>query len=443
MAETSRSGPYRIGIDTGGTFTDIVAVDTGSGAVSVTKVASTPANPAIGLVRGVEAVLRTGRRRAPAHVTGLAHGTTVATNALLQGQIEVARPDRHRRLPAHSRDRAPVGAGRLWQFVFLGEAGSDRAARIACARPAAGSISAARNCARWTRASVRAAARFFRERNIRAVGVCLMHSYANPAHERRAAEIIAEEYPDCALSLSCDVLPEYREYERAITTLVDAFVKPHMERYLRRVQDELGALKRQAVPGDAVERRRRKPGPGGAQADHHGAVGPGRRARSARRWSPRWPASRNVVTLDAGGTSTDLCLIENGRAACHQQRRGRHVPGAHSDDRHRDHRHRRRLDRLDHARRPSEGRAEERRRRARTDVLPSGGNEPTITDANLVLGRIPPALIGGGIALDVARVARRHRGAGGAAARPDDAPSNSPTASSRSPTGIRPTPSAR
>src|SRR4029453_10317006 len=88
--------------------------------------------------------------------------------------------------------------------------------------------------------SVRAAAKFFRAHNIRAIGVCLMHSYANATHERRIAEIIAEEYPDCALSLSCDVLPEYREYERAVTTLVDAFVKPHMERYLRRVHAELG-----------------------------------------------------------------------------------------------------------------------------------------------------------------------------------------------------------
>ena len=88
---------------------------------------------------------------------------------------------------------------------------------------------------------MRAAARFFRKAGVRAVGICLIHSYANPAHERRVAEIVQEEYPDCALSLSCAVLPEYREYERAVTTLVDAFVKPHMEKYLRRVHDELGA----------------------------------------------------------------------------------------------------------------------------------------------------------------------------------------------------------
>jgi len=89
-------------------------------------------------------------------------------------------------------------------------------------------------------ADVRAAAHFFRGRGVRAIGVCLIHSYANPAHERRVAEILAQDYPDCTLSLSCVVLPEYREYERAVTTLVDAFVKPHMEHYLRRVHEELG-----------------------------------------------------------------------------------------------------------------------------------------------------------------------------------------------------------
>src|SRR5207253_7528501 len=86
-----------------------------------------------------------------------------------------------------------------------------------------------------------AAAQFFRREGVRAVGICLIHSYANLAHERRVAEIFAQEHPDCTLSLSCVVLPEYREYERAVTTLVDAFVKPHMERYLNRVHDELGA----------------------------------------------------------------------------------------------------------------------------------------------------------------------------------------------------------
>ena len=89
-------------------------------------------------------------------------------------------------------------------------------------------------------ATVREAARYFRAQGIRAIGICLLHSYANDAHERRAAEIVTQEYPEATLSLSCVVLPEYREYERAVTTLVDAFVKPHMERYLKRVHQELG-----------------------------------------------------------------------------------------------------------------------------------------------------------------------------------------------------------
>ncbi len=166
------------------------------------------------------------------------------------------------------------------------------------------------------------------------------------------------------------VLPEYREYERAVTTLVDAFVKPHMERYLRRVHDELGDglkdkpfLVMQSSGGVAsADQVVRKPITTALSGPAAGALGSAVMAEIA--------GFPDVVTLDAGGTSTDLCLIEGRQAARHQWRRGRHVSGAHPDDRHRDHRHRRRIDRLDQPRRPSQGRAEERGRRARTDVLP-------------------------------------------------------------------------
>ena len=196
---------------------------------------------------------------------------------------------------------------------------------------------------------MRAAARFFRAQGIRAIGVCLMHSYANAAHERRVAEIVAEEYPDCALSLSCDVLPEYREYERAVTTLVDAFVKPHMERYLRRVHDELGPtckdkpfLVMQSSGGVASAAEVvRKPITTALSGPAAGALGSAVIAEMA--------GFPNVVTLDAGGTSTDLCLIEGGKPHVTNGGAVGSVPGAHPDDRHRDHRHRRRLDRLDHA----------------------------------------------------------------------------------------------
>src|SRR3984885_9916748 len=231
----------RIGIDTGGTFTDIVSVDAGSGAMRVTKVASTPANPAIGLVRGVNAIL-TAAGAGPDDVAGLAHGTTVATNALLQGRIDslgLIVTEGFRHILEIARQSVPEGYGNSYFWVK-----PDRIVPLHFVREVGGRLDfRGRELRPLDEESVRAAARHFRDQGIRAIGVCLIHSYANDAHERRTAEIFLEEYPEATLSLSCAVLPEYREYERAVTTLVDAFVKPHMARYLRRVQDELGPLK--------------------------------------------------------------------------------------------------------------------------------------------------------------------------------------------------------
>ncbi len=335
----------------------------------VTKVASTPANPAIGLVRGVRAILERGRRRArrrrrprPRH-----HGRHQCAAARPDQR---ARADRHRRLPAYPRDRPPVGAGGLRQFLFLGEAGAHRAAafRARGRRPAR--FPRRRSCGRSTRRACARPRSFSAHQGVRAIGVCLIHSYANPAHERRVAEIFAAGISRLhACRCPAMVLPEYREYERAVTTLVDAFVKPHMERYLRRVHDELGAgledkpfLVMQSSGGVASAEQVVQ------QADHHRAVGPGgRRARQRRggrdRRLPRRGDARRRRHLDRS-------LPDRRRPpARHQWRRSRRVPGAHPDDRHRDHRHRRRLDRLDQPRRPSQGRAAQRRRRARTYVL--------------------------------------------------------------------------
>ncbi len=403
MATSASQARYRIGIDTGGTFTDIVSVDTRSGAVAVTKVSSTPANPAIGLVRGVRSILdQTGG--APGQVAGIAHGTTVATNALLQGQIQslgliVTSGFRH--ILEIARQAVPDGYGNSYFWVK-----PERIVPLDCVREAGGRLNFRGEELRpLDEASVREAARHFRDRQIRAVGVCLMHSYANPAHERRVAEIVAEEYPDCTLSLSCDVLPEYREYERAVTTLVDAFVKPHMERYLRRVHEELGDLRdtpflvMQSSGGvSSAAEVVRKPITTALSGPAAGALGSAVVAQMA--------GFANVVTLDAGGTSTDLCLIEGGKP--HVTNGG--SVGAFPV----------RIPMIDIetigtgggsiAWITREGHLKVGPRSAGAEpgpmCYPSGGSEPTITDANLVLGRIPAALIGGGIALDVERSRR-------------------------------------
>jgi N-methylhydantoinase A len=401
MASAARQPRLRIGIDTGGTFTDIVSVDSGSGAMRVTKVASTPRNPAIGLVRGVKAILDAAGGT-PDEVAGLAHGTTVATNALLQGEISglgliVTSGFRH--ILEIARQSVPEGYGNSYFWVkperivplhFVREVGGRLDFRGQELRP-------------LDEASVRAAAQFFRGEGVRAIGICLIHSYANPAHERRVAEIFAKDYPDCTLSLSCAVLPEYREYERAVTTLVDAFVKPHMERYLRRVHDELGDglrdkpfLVMQSSGGVAsAEQVVKKPITTALSGPAAGALGSAVVAEIA--------GFPDVVTLDAGGTSTDLCLIEAGKP--HVTNGG--AVGAFPV----------RIPMIDIATIGTgggsiawisrEGHLKVGPRSAGAEpgpmCYPNGGAEPTITDANLVLGRIPPALIGGGIALDAGR----------------------------------------
>jgi N-methylhydantoinase A len=401
MSSRSLAARFRIGIDTGGTFTDIVSVDTQSGATQVTKVASTPANPAIGLLRGVNEILAAAGATTD-DVAGLAHGTTVATNALLQGEINslgliVNAGFRH--ILEIARQSVPEGYGNSYFWVK-----PDRIVPLQFVREVGGRLDFRGNELRpLDEASVREAARYFRQQGIRAIGICLLHSYANDTHERRAAEIVAEEYPDATLSLSCVVLPEYREYERAVTTLVDAFVKPHMERYLKRVHQELGAglqdkpfLVMQSSGGVAsADQVVRKPITTALSGPAAGALGSAVIAEIA--------GFPDLVTLDAGGTSTDLCLIEGGKP--HVTNGGSVGPFPV------------RIPMIDIetigtgggsiAWISREGHLKVGPRSAGAEpgpmCYPNGGKEPTITDANLVLGRIPPSLIGGGIALNVAR----------------------------------------
>ena len=397
----SGSAMLRIGIDTGGTFTDIVCVDDASGAMRVTKVASTPSNPAIALVRGVHAILDESGAGID-DLAVLAHGTTVATNALLQGEIAglgLIVTEGFRHILEIARQAVPEGYGNSYFWVK-----PERIVPLHYVREIGGRLNfLGEELRSLDENSIRAAARFFRAAGINTAGICLLHSYANPAHERRAAAIFREEYPDCTLSLSCDVLPEYREYERAVTTLVDAFIKPHMSRYLDRIRDELGPelnkkpfLVMQSSGGVASpDQVMRKPITTALSGPAAGALGSAVIAEIA--------GFPDLVTLDGGGTSTDLCLIEGAKPKITN---GGHVG-----------RFPVRIPMLDVrtigtgggsiAWITREGKLRVGPRSAGAVpgpmCYPNGGNEPTLTDANLILGRIPPALIGGGIPLNVER----------------------------------------
>ena len=199
----SGSATLRIGIDTGGTFTDIVCVDDKSGAMRVTKVASTPSNPAVALVRGVNAIL--GEWGAGVDdLAVLAHGTTVATNALLQGEIAglgLIVTEGFRHILEIARQAVPEGYGNSYFWVK-----PERIVPLRFVREAGGRLNYLGEELRLLdEASVRAAARYFREAGIHAVGICLLHSYANSAHERRAAAIVREDIPTarCRFHATC------------------------------------------------------------------------------------------------------------------------------------------------------------------------------------------------------------------------------------------------
>ena len=431
-ADTTRDasqGRYRIGIDTGGTFTDIVAVDREAGELHVTKVPSTPDDPSRGLASGVRAIMKQLGVDASA-VAALCHGTTVATNALLEERFSslgliVTRGFRH--VLEIARQSVPEGYGNSYFWVkpprivpleLVAEVDERLDFHGQVLRP-------------LDEPSVRSAARFFREHGIEAIGVCLIHAYANGSHETRAAEIIREEYPQAVLSLSHEVLPEYREYERTMTTLVDAYVKPVMARYMSNVAERLGN-----EPSEPARSGDSKPGdvePGGAGAapgsgdlrskpflvmkSNGGVISAEQATRRPIATALSGPAAgalgaavvaklagfADLVTVDAGGTSTDVCLIEGGKPHLTTSGSVGRFPvklpmidivtvgtGGGS------------IAWLD----PSGGlKVGPRSAGAAPGPMcyPNGGDEPTITDANLVLGRIPPALIGGGIALDVTR----------------------------------------
>ena len=397
----SGKGNLRIGIDTGGTFTDIVAIDVARGTMDVTKVSSTPANPAVGLVRGIHEVLEKSGMDT-SDVSVICHGTTVATNALLQGQIEglgLIVTQGFRNILEIGRQAVPDGYGNSYFWVK-----PDRLVPLHHVHEVGGRFNfKGEELKPLDEDSIRDAARNLKKQDIRAIGVCLMHSYANPDHEQRVAQILAEEYPEAIVSLSCEVLPEYREYERAVTTLVDAFVKPYMARYLGNVAEELGPTLREPPflvmqsSGGVISAEQvvEKPITTALSGPAAGALGAAVVASVA--------GFEDVVTLDAGGTSTDLCLIEGGTPHITTDASVGPFPV--------------RLPMIDIRTVGTGGGSIAWKTREGTlnvgpisagavpgpMCYPEGGEEPTITDANLVLGRLPAELIGGGIVLNVER----------------------------------------
>ena len=320
---------------------------------------------------------------------------------------------RRRRLPRHHRGDQPAarGQGRRARATSPTPA-TRRCSRspgsrcpTATATPTSGSSRPASCRATWCAASrarldytgaelrpfdedgARAVARWFREQGIDTLGVCFLHAYANPAHEERMRAILREEHPDAVVSLSSEVLREYREYERAMTTLVDAAVKPRLSRYVNNIKDRLDRAQRPGRPvlRDEVQRRRAVGRRGRAPADHHGALRSG--GGCARRRADREGRRLRQGADQRRRRHLDRRLGRHRRRADPDHRgQRRRLPVQDPDDRRRHRRRRRRLDRLALAGGHAQGRPAVGRRRPRTALLRQGrhatSRSPTPTSSS-------------------------------------------------------------
>jgi len=386
----------RVGIDTGGTFTDVVAIDSDTGEMVSSKTPSSPGDPSQALAAALDKI-RQVLGRPSQNLEAIIHGTTVATNALLEERIDsvaLITTAGFRHILEIARQSVPSGYGNSYFWVK-----PDRIIPLERVFEVDERLNFRGEVLRpLDEEGVRAVARGMQRRGIRAAAVSLIHAYADSAHERRVKELLLEHIPDLAVSLSSEVLPEYREYERTMTTCIDAYVKPVMQGYIGKAAEQLPRstpfLIMQSnggvLSGPEVARRPISTLLSGPAA---GALGAGFVAGLA--------GYSKILTVDAGGTSTDICLVEEGKP---------HISTSGSVGRFPI-----RLPMVDIttigtgggsiAWRDASGRIRVGPRSAGAIPGPMcyghGGDQPTLTDANLVLGRLPAQLLGGEMPLAV------------------------------------------
>jgi len=384
-------GSVRIGVDTGGTFTDVVAVDEQTGEIVTTKTPSTPANPADGFVTGLG---KLGEHLGEHEVSSIVHGTTVATNQLLEERVAglgLITTEGFEYILEIGRQSVPDGYGNSYFWVK-----PPRIVPVHLVKTVGGRLdhlgAEVRPFAEEQAVEV---ARWFRTRGVNTIGVCFLHAYANPEHERRMREVLAREHPEAVVSISSDVLREYREYERAVTTLVDAAVKPGMRRYIANLSSRLGRpFSVMKSNGGVLSAREvvNQPITTVLSGPAAGALGAALIAGTA--------GHPSVITLDGGGTSTDVAVVMDGEPSITTEGAVGRYPC--------------KIPMIDIvtvgagggsiAWISPEGTLKVGPRSASAEPGPlcyrRGGTEVTVTDAHVYLGRIPPHLLGGEIPLD-------------------------------------------
>ncbi len=310
--------PYRITVDTGGTFSDFVYFDEAAQQITIAKLPSTPDDPSRAILSGVELLMAKGA--GPGDIAYFCHGTTVGTNALLEGKgvrTALLVTKGFRGIYEVGEQCRPHGSaifdifydrrGLLVPPVLTGEV----AERVS----AAGEI-----LQPLDQTALKATIRELKARAPQSIAVCLLFSFLRPEHEQRVRAIIAQEMPDCAVSLSSEILPQIREYYRLSTTVVNAYLQPILARYIGNLEARL------TNAGISTQQKYVMQSNGGmanfaASAEKAVATvlsGPAGGVTASVRLSAA-TGLQNLVTFDMGGTSCDVSLIRNGEPAVHHR----------------------------------------------------------------------------------------------------------------------------
>ena len=388
---------FSIAIDIGGTFTDSVIANKKGKVFKVAKTASTPSNPSQGFIKSVTNVLKLADVN-PSSVEVVLHGSTVVTNAILENKgaktalittkgfrhvLEIGRAEipRESNLYGWIKPNRPIKPRDIFEV-------SERIRYD-------GTIFLPLDIS-----NLNDIVKVLKEENYDAVAISLIHSYANPTHEKQLGRELSKLLPNIEISLSFEVLPIFREYERAMATVINASVQPIVSSYMKELTSELACLKINAplfimksnggifTPKEAAK-----------YGVHMALSGPAA-GMSGAAYTGSIAGYKNLITIDMGGTSADVALVKGGMLQTSTGARINHQPLA--------------LPIIDiHTIGAGGGSIASVAKNGAILVGPEsagatpgpaaynlGGTHPTVTDANLILGRIPPHLLGGTVLLD-------------------------------------------
>ena len=392
---------YRLGVDVGGTFTDLLLIEDGSGKTYRSKVPSTPADPSQAVLNGTKRICEMAGISAK-ELSLFMHGTTVATNAVLENKIArvgLITTEGYRQVLQVARSLVPGGlaAWIIWQRPPI-------LAPLECTVEVKGRLDSKGKVLRGVKeANVLKQIKKLKAEKVEAVTICLINSFANNEHEKQVEEIVKREMPGIPVSVSSDILPEKQEYERALTTVANSAVRPTVAAYVQNLREELRA---QDMNGQ-INLLRSDGGLMSSEQSEELPVallmsGPAGGVTGAL-WAAQNAGYDNILTLDMGGTSTDVSLIENGTPRLTRDTEVGDLTVRTSS-----------LDvKTVGAGGGSIAHVPEITQALRVGpesagAVPGpacygkGGEAPTVTDANVVLGYLPDSLLGGEMKLDVA-----------------------------------------